>query len=155
MHERRHLPRLRRIWLQDPIYFLTICTASRRPILHRPVVARRLIQALYDAPVIHGWMIGRFVIMPDHVHFFCSAASSTKDLAAFVRDWKRWTARQIADATFISPPIWQREFFDHVLRSSGSYAAKWIYVRDNPVRAGLVTSADDWPHHGECEILAL
>ena len=46
-------------------------------------------------------------------------------------------------------PIWQRRFFDHVLRSDESYAEKWNYVRENPVRAGLVKSADDWPYAGE------
>ena len=39
--------------------------------------------------------------------------------------------------------IWQRGLFDHVLRNDESQ--KWNYVRDNPVRAGLVTNADDWP----------
>jgi REP element-mobilizing transposase RayT len=46
-------------------------------------------------------------------------------------------------------PVWQCRFFDHVLRSDESYAQKWNYVRDNPVRAGLVTNADDWPYAGE------
>ena len=36
-------------------------------------------------------------------------------------------------------------FFDHVIRSEESYEQKWVYVRDNPVRAGLVRSAEDWP----------
>jgi REP element-mobilizing transposase RayT len=155
MHERRHLPRLHTIWLKKPIYFVTICTASRRRILHYPVVARLLIQALHDAPRVHGWMIGRFVVMPDHVHFFCSAVSDAKDLTAFIRDWKRWTARLIAEDSDIPPPIWQREFFDHLLRSADSYSAKWKYVRENPVRAGLVADAGDWPHQGECEALGL
>ncbi len=46
-------------------------------------------------------------------------------------------------------PIWQRGFFDHVLRSNESYSQKWNYVRENPVRAGLVENADDWPYAGE------
>ena len=46
-------------------------------------------------------------------------------------------------------PVWQRRFFDHVLRSDESYAQKWNYVRENPVRAGLVTNAEDWPYAGE------
>src|SRR6478672_8443810 len=41
--------------------------------------------------------------------------------------------------------LWQREYFDHVLRSDESYAEKWDYVRENPVRAGLVRSSNDWP----------
>ena len=46
-------------------------------------------------------------------------------------------------------PRWQKGFFDHVIRSEESYAQKWVYVRDNPVRAGLVRSAEDWPYAGE------
>ena len=37
----------------------------------------------------------------------------------------------------------------HVLRSDESYSQKWNYVRENPVRAGLVKSAADWPYQGE------
>ena len=51
--------------------------------------------------------------------------------------------------------LWQREFFDHVLRSAESYSEKWNYIRDNPVRAGLVRSADDWSYAGEVEALTL
>ena len=49
--------------------------------------------------------------------------------------------------------MWQREFFDHVLRSSESYSEKWNYVRENPVRAGLAASADEWPYLGTIEEL--
>ena len=40
-------------------------------------------------------------------------------------------------------------FFDHVLRSNESYSQKWNYVRENPVRSGLVKSVADWPYQGE------
>ena len=40
-------------------------------------------------------------------------------------------------------------FFDHLLRSEESYAQKWDYVRENPVRAGLVKNVEDWPYAGE------
>ena len=39
-------------------------------------------------------------------------------------------------------PLWQSEFFDHVIRSADSYTEKWNYVRENPVRAGLVATAN-------------
>jgi hypothetical protein len=45
--------------------------------------------------------------------------------------------------------LWEEGFFDHVLRSDESYAQKWNYIRENPVRAGLVTSVEDWPYQGE------
>ena len=46
-------------------------------------------------------------------------------------------------------PLWQPGFFDHVLRNDESYSQKWEYMRENPVRAGLVPRADDWQYQGE------
>jgi putative transposase len=43
---------------------------------------------------------------------------------------------------------WQSGFFDHALRSDESRAQKWEYVRQNPVRAELVSKAEDWPYWG-------
>ena len=69
--------------------------------------------------------------------------------------WKQWTSKRIARVLDVSGTVWQEEFFDHVLRSSESYGQKWDYVRQNPVRAGLVASADEWPWQGEVELLTL
>ncbi|HEX7517484.1 MAG TPA: hypothetical protein VF345_09380 [Chthoniobacterales bacterium] len=49
----------------------------------------------------------------------------------------------------VPAPHWQKGFFDHVLRSGDSYAQKWEYVRDNPVRAGLAKAWRDWPFSGQ------
>jgi REP element-mobilizing transposase RayT len=74
--------------------------------------------------------------------------------------WKSYTSRKIRPlgqprSTPAATTLWQREFFDHVLRSSESYSEKWNYVFDNPVRAGLVSTANDWRYAGEIEILML
>ena len=81
-------------------------------------------------------------------------------MSDFVGNWKSWTSRAIKAldvprSTPAATTLWQREFFDHVLRSSESYSEKWNYVRENPVRAGFVKSADDWPYAGEIETLML
>jgi putative transposase len=112
-----------------------------------------LVGAWRDAPRISGWTVGRYVIMPDHVHFFASAHAEAKPLSAWLRDWKRWTARQLETIAGMSPPLWQPELFDHVLRSAASYSEKWHYVWQNPVRAGLAASPELWPYAGECERL--
>jgi len=49
--------------------------------------------------------------------------------------------------------IWQPGFFDHVMRNSESYASKWQYVRENPVRAGLVERSEDWLYQGEIVLI--
>jgi hypothetical protein len=50
---------------------------------------------------------------------------------------------------FVSATTLAVSFFDHVIRHSESYSEKWEYVRQNPVRAGLATNADDWRWQGE------
>jgi putative transposase len=49
----------------------------------------------------------------------------------------------------IAAPHWQKDFFDHVMRSEESYEQKWNYVVLNPLRAGLVERSEDWPFQGE------
>lgn len=152
--KRDHLHRLSKVWIKNPVYFITLCTDERRKLLTNPTSAGILISALRDSSSIHGWAVGRYVIMPDHVHFFASPQMEAKSLSAFIRDWKKWTTRKLHDAGIVSPSVWQTEFFDHVLRSSDSYEEKWNYVRENPVRAGLVASAEAWPYSGECAQLS-
>jgi hypothetical protein len=48
---------------------------------------------------------------------------------------------------------WQTNHWDTRLRSGESYDEKWLYVRDNPVRAGLVENFRDWPYQGELNVL--
>jgi REP element-mobilizing transposase RayT len=102
-----------------------------------------LIASWRASPAISGWRIGRYVVMPDHVHFFAQSTPESKTLSEFVRDWTRWTSSQIGRMLKIEQPIWQVEFFDHLLRSVHNYKQKWNYVRENPVRAGLVAKPDD------------
>jgi putative transposase len=150
---RQHLQRLPNVWIKCPLYFVTVCTAGRRRLLNQPAVVDIVVTAWRSAQGIHGWAVGRYVIMPDHVHFFTASHGGTKSLSDFMRDWKKWTARSIVAEKISSAPIWQAEFFEHLLRSAESYAEKWEHVRQNPVRAGLVTHANEWLHQGECEPL--
>ena len=149
----KHLHRLERVWVDWPNYFITTCTFERRPILTSRAVAEILINEWRNAHSRHGWAIGRYVIMPDHVHFFCSAELDAKTLPTFMQAWKQWTSKRIVRELKLSGKVWQEEFFDHVLRSSESYSQKWDYVKENPVRAGLVMGSDEWPWQGEVESL--
>ena len=151
----RHLKRLDYVFAERPLYFITTCTSARRPILATPEIAEILIDEFHQARIRRQWLVGRYVIMPDHLHFFCAEGGEgpPSTLSEFVGLFKQWTSKRIARSFGPRPPIWQREFFDHVLRSSESYASKWAYVRDNPVRAGLAARWEDWPYAGEIDVL--
>ena len=82
--------------------------------------------------------------MPDHIHLFVA------DRLDFVlSQWVRMLKRMLSKEISVSEPHWQKVFFDHLVRHSETYAEKWEYVRDNPVRAGFLENADDWPYAGE------
>jgi putative transposase len=150
-----HLRRLERVWIDHPIYFITTCTLAHRPILATSEVAAIVSDEWHGAHDRHGWAIGRYVIMPDHVHFFCRAELDSKALPMFMQKWKEWTGKRMARELKVIGRVWQDEFFNHVLRSHESYSQKWNYVRENPVRAGLVKNWEDWPFQGEIESLML
>ena len=84
------------------------------------------------------------MIMPDHVHLFVRGGDRSFTLSSWMGGLKRAMCVALK-----SPRLWRPGFFDHIVRSDESYAEKWNYVRNNPVRAGLVATADQWPCQGE------
>ena len=99
----------------------------------------------------HNIAVGRYVIMPDHVHLFVCG-----DLHFHLGKWIK-ALRQALGKSISSgmrhDRIWQEGFFDHILRSDESMAQKWEYVRDNPVRAGFVRIWTEWPFQGEIVLI--
>jgi len=143
-----HLPLQEK--LNSPaIVFLTVCTSRRKPILCSDIKHALLVSAWERAD---EWIIGRYVLMPDHLHLFCAPAKlDPVPLSKWVHYWKSVTSRSWPVRS--EQPIWQKSFWDRQLRSGSSYEEKWEYVRRNPVRKGLVKNADDWPHQGVLNIL--
>jgi putative transposase len=92
-----------------------------------------------------AWLVGRYVIMPDHIHMFAAPGAMNIEYDTWVTYWKRLLALKHGR------PEWrfQTDHWDRRLRSSESYSQKWEYVRNNPVRHGLVRDTDDWLFQGE------
>ena len=85
--------------------------------------------------------------MPDHVHLFV-CGSNDFTLGRWIGGLKQALARGVGWSKS-NGQIWQEGFFDHVMRNDESMSEKWEYVRQNPVRAGLVDRSTDWPFQGE------
>jgi REP element-mobilizing transposase RayT len=138
-------PRLHRVFQRydPPLYFVTFNTHQRRKLLANAAVHNELIHFAKSGEA-RGIGVGRYVIMPDHVHLFVRGG-----LDFSLRQWVRVLKRVLSKAISSVPPHWQQGFFDHLIRQSESYAEKWEYVRQNPVRAGLVQDPDEWPWQGE------
>src|SRR5258708_4046487 len=83
-----------------------------------------------------------------HIHLFAAPTLEAKSLAGWMKTWKSISARRIATAGQVAPPIWQNDYFDHFVRSASAYAEKWDYVQQNPVRKELCHRSEDWPYRG-------
>ena len=89
------------------------------------------------------------VVMPDHVHLIATPDWERDGFAvpicAILRRIKGASSREVNLALQRSGALWQSESFDHELRRDESLAEKCEYIRQNPVRKGLVTRPDDYP----------
>lgn len=144
-------PRLSSVFTNNPLYFVTACTYRRRALLANGAVNDAFVRFAQRAFADYNIAVGRYVIMPDHAHLFV-CGSDDFELGRWIGTLKQSLAKSVIQEK-TSEPFWQRGFFDHVLRSEESYGQKWNYVRDNPVRAGLVGHGDDWPYAGEIIVI--
>ena len=91
-------------------------------------------------------MTGLYVIMPDHIHFFC--APSKMDCAP-IKIWIKYWKRCVSTNMGWSRGSWLMDGWDTQIRHGDDYSQKWWYVYENPVRHGLVERPEDWPYSGE------
>src|SRR5437660_406202 len=84
------------------------------------------------------WYLHLMLLMPDHLHALIGLDGDAS-LSYTIGSFKRATTKFAAAK-------WQRNFFDHRLRHDESFSEKAEYIRNNPVRAGLVRLASEWPY---------
>ena len=128
----------------NTILWCTVCADQRGTWCTQDAVFSAL-REIWSDPC-NAWLVGDFLLMPDHVHFF----ATPKEDGAWV-EIERWTAfwkdrfiKRITNPTW----RWQRGLFHHRLRSEQDYHDKGIYMRHNPVRAGLVHAPETWEWQG-------
>jgi REP element-mobilizing transposase RayT len=131
-------------------YFITICTAGRRPILgwlesdgmhlSRPGVA---VQNAWDDLLNHraSILLDQFIIMPDHVHGIITLLDTDRttdrpSLGSVIGGYKSAAARQ-ANIVRNMPgaPVWQRGYYDRILFDSRALQNARRYIAMNPERA--------------------
>ena len=126
-------------WEQSVIYFVTICVENRKPVL---ATAEAFGAFKIAAMRLRDWQILAAVLMPDHLHFIASPTDDREaNLGNCAGAIKRWMRQELKASWH-----WQSGSFDRLLRSDESLQDKWLYVEENPVRAGLVKHYLDWPY---------
>ncbi|HEX8503954.1 MAG TPA: transposase [Hymenobacter sp.] len=87
-----------------------------------------------------------YCLMPNHVHLLISLPDDAPPLAETLQRLKGYTALQANKLLGRTGQFWQRETYDHLVRSPEEMQRVIAYVVNNPVKAGLVESWEQWPH---------
>ncbi|MCI0422280.1 MAG: hypothetical protein L0387_00215 [Acidobacteria bacterium] len=127
---------------QPTILWVTVCSRDRAQWVAQAAVK----ELLHDIwlQVATAWLVGDYLLMPDHAHFFCALRDPRFTIERWNAFWKDRFAKCHSEEAW----IWQRNAFHHPVRSIEEYREKWSYMVHNPVRKGFVTSWEEWPWRG-------
>ena len=124
---------------------LTLNCARRRPAFAEGGVVESCIDILRSCSEKHGFEVVAYCFMPDHLHLLVVGGSGS-DVLRFVKDFKQRTAYSYRRSN--SAALWQKSYYDHVLRLEEEVRQVARYIVSNPVRGGLVEDVKDYPHSG-------
>ncbi len=139
---------------QNGYYFITICTKDRQSLFWQFAKAdithpnlseygKIADEAINAIPSHYSYAkIDKYVIMPDHIHLMLVISNEenggrmisppTKPIATIIGQMKRWVSKKIGF------PIWQKSYYEHIIRDDNDYIKKAEYILNNPTKRGLM-----------------
>ena len=135
-----------RFYIGTGKYLVTVCTAQRRRSFVSKDLSQAAIEVLRNVGTDTAFLIHAYCVMPDHVHVLVEGTASNSSLQKFVSRWKQITGFRFRDRTGVD--LWQKGYFDCVLRRSGDVDPVAWYVWMNPVRAGIVHRPEEYSYSG-------
>lgn len=113
---------------------------------HTPAAAKIVLGTWRALSASTGWQPVQAVVMPNHVHFLIAAISENPTpLRTALRQWKGHVARRANLQLGRRGAFWQEDWFDRWMRNDAEEERVLDYIRQNPVKAGLVRTWSDWP----------
>lgn len=148
------MPNYRRAWCPGGTYFFTLTLLHREgnDLLTRRVDLLR--QVVRQVRGKHPFVIHAWVVLPDHLHCILELPEGDADFAT------RWRLIKMNFSKALPPSeprdsarkrrgergIWQRRYWEHLIRDEDDLRAHMDYVHINPLRHGLVSRVADWPY---------
>ena len=147
----------RRARVPGGTYFFTVVTYRRQGFLTAPESREALRDAIADVRKVLPFSVDAWVLLPDHLHCIWTLPEGDQDFskrwgmikAGFSKrvknhlhheSWMTASKRKHREST-----LWQRRFWEHVIRDETDYRAHVDYVHFNPVKHGLTKRVCDWP----------
>lgn len=126
-----------------------IAVSSEAPLrLGSCFMARPEIATLVENALRHfdgqRYLLAAWCVLPNHVHAAFTPLASQSP-STILHSWKSFTAHQANRLLKRYGPFWERESFDHLIRSLEDFERFIRYIEENPVTAGLCQAPEDWP----------
>ena len=146
---KRKISKLRRYYLPDRIVFVTTSTKNKASIFQNAENACILIGLLYALRRENRLKLYAFVVMPDHLHFIF-AAIPPENLSTILHKLKRRSSREIHKTSKVERTLWERRFFDRIIRNEEEFAKAIDYIYCNPVNADSSETPEAYPFSSAC-----
>jgi|ERR1700738_790985 putative transposase len=146
MHRSKNIRLAPANYVGQQYYFVTICCSSRREIFVNQRRCSWVLELFRSECTARDFAVHAYCLMPDHFHFLAEGLESTSDLLNLIKSFKLKTSRAYSRKT--REILWQRKFFDHILRPNESPEAVAWYIWLNPVHKGLCATAETYPFNG-------
>jgi putative transposase len=149
--------RYRRVNIAGGAYFFTLVTERRRPLFRERAAVALFLDAVESIRSRHPFQVDAYVVLPDHLHALWTLPEGDAKFStrwrlikeAFTRAYMK--AHEAPDRsesrrTKGEQGVWQRRFWEHVIRDDADFAAHLDYIHFNPVHHGLAAAPCDWPY---------
>ncbi|MDX2201749.1 MAG: transposase [Hyphomicrobiaceae bacterium] len=149
--------RYRRTRVEGGIYFFTVVTHRRRKLFASPEANVILREAVESVRARHPFETIAQVVLPDHLHAIWRLPEADADFSTRWRLIKSTATRALLGSGLVpagarvsrergEQGVWQRRYWEHLIRDEEDMTAHIDYIHLNPVHHGLVAAPIDWPH---------
>lgn len=142
--------RLRSGRYESGTHFVTITTKDRIRRFEKPELSEATIRVLIHLREKHGFQLFSYCLMPDHFHGLIRVDNSDLDLSNICGRFKGLSTREFW--RFSEGKLWHRGFYERIVEGDDAIYGCVRYIRQNPVKAGLVDRWDQWPYYGEPDL---
>ncbi len=125
------------------VYFITICTQNKTPYFRKTDFANSLFPLSHYGEIIDTLIneipdhysnvtVGTYSILPDHIHMLLIISEpSGKNISTIINQFKGIATKRIRNVSSSTVKIWQKSFFEHIIRNELDYQEKWNYIEGN------------------------
>lgn len=150
------MPEYRRFYEPGGTYFFTVVTAARRPLFADLWAQRLLGEIMRRIKAISPFETAAIVLLPDHLHCLWTLPRGDEDFSTRWKAIKReFTVAYLAEGGCEARPtasqrerghrgVWQRRFWEHLIRDETDFEAHLDYIHYNPVKHGYCARPWDW-----------